>query len=57
MVLILKENNSTNYNHCFTHQLQLALVVVVKNHVQIATFLTIYLKFYLKDNWTKLLCK
>ncbi|XP_037492202.1 uncharacterized protein LOC105629525 [Jatropha curcas] len=34
--LMLKENSSTYYVHCFAHQLQLALVVVTKNHVQIA---------------------
>lgn len=33
--LILKENKSAYYIHCFTHHLQLALVVA-KDHVQIA---------------------
>jgi hypothetical protein len=35
--LILNDNWSTYYVHCFAHQLQLILVVVVKNHIQIAT--------------------
>ena len=30
--LILRENESTYYIHCFTHQFQLALVVVAKKH-------------------------
>ncbi|KAJ0964830.1 hypothetical protein J5N97_025968 [Dioscorea zingiberensis] len=34
--LIMKVNASAYYVHCFAHQLQLALVAVVKNHVQIA---------------------
>ena len=34
--LILKENEYAYYVHCFSHQLQLALVVVAKNHIQIA---------------------
>ena len=33
--LILKENKSAFYVHCFAHQLQLTLVVVVKNHINI----------------------
>ncbi|KAG4996810.1 hypothetical protein JHK85_028249 [Glycine max] len=32
--LILKENPSTFYVHCFAHQLQLTLVAFAKNHVQ-----------------------
>ena len=35
--LILKENECAFYVHCFAHQLQLALVVVAKNHIQIAS--------------------
>ncbi|XP_070665643.1 uncharacterized protein [Malus domestica] len=37
--LILKENESAFYIHCFAHQLQLALVAVAKNHIQIGSFL------------------
>ena len=33
--LILKENESAFYVHCFAHQLQLALVAVAKNHTYI----------------------
>ena len=36
--LILKENKSAFYVHCFAHQLQLTLVVVVKNHINITEF-------------------
>ena len=39
--LILKENSSAYYIHCFAHQLQLALVAVAKNHVQIAVLFNI----------------
>ena len=42
--LILKENKSTFYVHCFTHQLQLTLVVVAKNHINIVDF------FYVVSN-------
>ncbi|KAG5087926.1 hypothetical protein JHK86_000538 [Glycine max] len=35
--LILKENSSAFYVHCFAHQLQLTLVVVAKNHIQVAS--------------------
>ena len=35
--LILKENEYAYYVHCFSHQLQLALVAVANNHIQIAT--------------------
>ena len=38
--LILKENEYAYYVHCFSHQLQLALVAVAKNHIQIVTFST-----------------
>ncbi|KAL7001672.1 hypothetical protein U1Q18_052392 [Sarracenia purpurea var. burkii] len=34
--LILKENESAYYVHCFAHQLQSALVAVAKNHIHIA---------------------
>jgi hypothetical protein len=30
--LILRENKSAFYVHCFAHQLQLTLVIVAKNH-------------------------
>nr|XP_011468585.1 PREDICTED: zinc finger MYM-type protein 1-like [Fragaria vesca subsp. vesca] len=36
--LILKENSSTFYVHCFTHQLQLALVGVAKKHDIVGAF-------------------
>ncbi|XP_022845459.1 zinc finger MYM-type protein 1-like [Olea europaea var. sylvestris] len=39
--LILKENPSAYYIHCFAHQLQLALVVVAQKHPNIETFFTI----------------
>ncbi|XP_020674075.2 zinc finger MYM-type protein 1-like [Dendrobium catenatum] len=39
--LIMKENCSAYYVHCFAHQLQLALVAVAKNHVQVASFFNI----------------
>ncbi|XP_074323473.1 uncharacterized protein LOC141660387 [Apium graveolens] len=36
--LILKENSSAYYIHCFAHQLQLALVGVVKNMLMFLNF-------------------
>ena len=39
--LILKENECAFYVHCFAHQLQLALVAVAKNHIQIASLLSV----------------
>jgi len=39
--LILNENSSAYYVYCFTHQLQLTLVAIVKNHIQIATFFSL----------------
>ena len=42
--LILKENKSAFYVHCFAHQLQLTLVVVAKIHINIAEF------FYVVSN-------
>ncbi|XP_065631685.1 uncharacterized protein LOC136068455 [Quercus suber] len=42
--LILKENKSAFYVHCFAHQLQLTLVAVVKNQINIAEF------FYVVSN-------
>ena len=39
--LILKDNKCAFYVHCFAHQLQLALVVVEKNHIQIASLLSV----------------
>lgn len=38
--LILKENPSAFYVHCFSHQLQLALVAVAKKHIQVASLFT-----------------
>ncbi|XP_071923129.1 uncharacterized protein [Coffea arabica] len=35
--LIMKENGSTYYIHCFAHQLQLSLVGVAKKHVQVSS--------------------
>ncbi|KAL4614535.1 hypothetical protein ACB092_07G060200 [Castanea dentata] len=43
-ILILKENKLAFYVHCFAHQLQLILVVVAKNHINIAEF------FYVVSN-------
>ena len=42
--LILKENKSAFYVHCFAHQLQLTLVAVAKNNINIAEF------FYVVSN-------
>ena len=42
--LILKENKSAFYVHCFAHQLQLTLVAIAKNHINIAEF------FYVVSN-------
>ncbi|XP_057452471.1 uncharacterized protein LOC130744300 [Lotus japonicus] len=39
--LILKENRCAFYIHCFAHQLQLALIIVAKKHVEIALFFSI----------------
>ena len=39
--LILNENPSAYYLHCFAHQLQLALVVVAKNHLKMDVVFTI----------------
>lgn len=39
--IILRENECAYYIHCFAHQLQLALVVVAKNHIQIESFFAI----------------
>ncbi|XP_022842047.1 uncharacterized protein LOC111365744 [Olea europaea var. sylvestris] len=38
--LILKENPSAYYIHCFAHQLQLALVALAQKHPKIETFFT-----------------
>ena len=35
--LILKENEFAYYVHCFSHEFQLALMAVAKNHIQFAT--------------------
>ena len=42
--LILKENKSAYYLHCFAHQLQLTLVAIAKIHINIAEF------FYVVSN-------
>ncbi|KAJ3698945.1 hypothetical protein LUZ61_002650 [Rhynchospora tenuis] len=39
--LILKENSSAYYVHCFAHQLQLVLVAVAERHKRIATLFNI----------------
>ncbi|CAN1214974.1 Zinc finger MYM-type protein 1 [Linum perenne] len=36
--LILAENPSAHYVHCFAHQLQLTLVAVAKNHCEVSYF-------------------
>ncbi|CAN1120177.1 Caffeoylshikimate esterase [Linum perenne] len=42
--LILAENPSAHYVHCFAHQLQLTLVAVAKNHCEVSYFV---------NSWTK----
>ena len=42
--LILKENKSTFYIHCFAHQLQLTLVTVANKHTDIAEFFSLVSK-------------
>jgi hypothetical protein len=39
--LILNENSSAYYVHCFTHQFQLTLIAIAKNHIQITTFFSL----------------
>ncbi|KAH9737434.1 TTF-type domain-containing protein [Citrus sinensis] len=39
--IILRENECAYYIHYFAHQLQLALIVVAKNHIQIESFFAI----------------
>ncbi|KAK3200719.1 hypothetical protein Dsin_024134 [Dipteronia sinensis] len=39
--LIMKENECAYYIHCFAHQLQLALVALVKNHVDVQSLFNI----------------
>ncbi|KAJ9146611.1 hypothetical protein P3X46_028852 [Hevea brasiliensis] len=39
--LILKENSSAYYIHCFAHQFQLTLIVVAKKHSSIGSFFNI----------------
>ena len=36
--LILRENNSAYYVHCFAHQLQLVVVAVAKKHFEVSDF-------------------
>ena len=42
--LILKENKSTFYIHCFAHQLQLTLVTIANKHTDIAEFFSLVSK-------------
>jgi len=42
----LKENKTAYYIHCFAHQLQLALVVFAKGHVQIALHFNIVVNVF-----------
>ncbi|KAK4544154.1 hypothetical protein RGQ29_033014 [Quercus rubra] len=46
--LILKENKSAFYVHCFAHQLQLTLVAVAKNHINIAEFFYVVSNLFIK---------
>ncbi|GAV92127.1 DUF4371 domain-containing protein, partial [Cephalotus follicularis] len=39
--LVIKENKSAHYIHCFAHQLQLVLVATAKNHVHVALLFNI----------------
>jgi len=39
--LILRQNGSAYYVHCFAHQLQLALITIAKNHAQIASLFSL----------------
>ncbi|GMP23865.1 hypothetical protein CsSME_00001318 [Camellia sinensis var. sinensis] len=41
LMVILKENPCAYYVHCFAYQFQLALVVMAKNHNQIALLFTL----------------
>ena len=52
--LILKDNPSTYYVHCFATQLQLTLVAIAKNHIQIATFFNLVAKVF---NTVRASCK
>jgi hypothetical protein len=38
--LIMRENSSTYFVHCFVHQLQLVIVAIVRKHKGISDFLT-----------------
>ncbi|KAG4387320.1 hypothetical protein GLYMA_11G176303v4 [Glycine max] len=49
--LILKENSSAFYVHCFDHQLQLTLVAVAKNHIQVASLFNLVLKRAVDTRW------
>lgn len=42
--LVLNDNKSAFYVHCFAHQLQLVLVAVAKNHVDIALLFTMLIR-------------
>ncbi|KAL5719781.1 hypothetical protein ACHQM5_012520 [Ranunculus cassubicifolius] len=39
--LIMKENESAFYIHCFAHQLQLALIAIVKKHDDVASLFSV----------------
>ena len=39
--LIIRENDSSYYVHCFAHQIQLALVAIVRKHKGVTDFFTI----------------
>ncbi|XP_065621341.1 uncharacterized protein LOC136064068 [Quercus suber] len=43
-ILIMKENKSAFYVHCFAHQLQLTLVAVANKHTDIAEFFSLVSK-------------
>ena len=38
--LILRENSTAYYVHCFAHQLQLVLVAIVRKHKGVSEFFT-----------------
>jgi hypothetical protein len=44
--LILNDNSSAYYIHCFAHQLLLTLLAVAKNHIQIVTFFNLVNSIY-----------
>jgi hypothetical protein len=40
--LIMRENSSAYYVHCFAHQLQLVLVAIVRKHTGVSEFFTMF---------------